>query len=152
MRHATITSLIYKLLIPRHLQIQRPCWQPSLRLVLFCFPCNSCTTTSPPVHPCHCFISPSLRHATTPSLRCSLVRPVHHSGCCPPPSSSPYCLSLYCSARRLIPIARAASSRLLVTCVSVWRMSSFSTSASGVPGRTIKVVAFRSYSRRKSGS
>jgi hypothetical protein len=31
------------------------------------------------------------------------------------PSSSPYCLSLYWRARRLMPKARAASSRLVVT-------------------------------------
>ena len=60
-------------------------------------------------------------------------------------SKSPYSLSLYCKARRLMPSARAASSRLLVTCMSVWRIRSFSTSASGVPGRTVNVVVLRSY-------
>jgi len=37
----------------------------------------------------------------------------------PGASSSPYCLSLYCSARRLMPSAAAAAARLLVTCRSV---------------------------------
>jgi len=50
-----------------------------------------------------------------------------------------------------MPSACAASSRLEVTWASVGESRSFSTSARGVPGRTVKVVVLRSNSRRKSG-
>lgn len=57
-------------------------------------------------------------------------------------ASRPYCLSLYCSERRLMPSRRAASSRLDVTWVNVCRISSFSASARVMSGRTVKDGVF----------